>query len=149
MTVTIRQGNPHDFKDIAAHYGPGDSPWDPFGSGEGLKHIPLEGLRIAEVNGDYAGFLYWFIGENPWFDKNTKRYAYITELHVAEEYQNRGIGTSLLDYAIKELRPKPLAIFISTTEGNMVARTLYEKAGFRPFSRTIHYKLSHDSHPHE
>ncbi|MBU6998678.1 MAG: GNAT family N-acetyltransferase [Theionarchaea archaeon] len=142
MTVTIRQGNPHDFKDIITHFGPGDSPWDPFGSEEQLKRIPLEGLRIAEVDGDYAGFLYWFIGENPWFDRKTKRYAYITELHILEDYQNRGIGTRLLEYAINELRTRPVTIFISTTEGNIVARTLYEKAGFQPFSKTIHYRLS-------
>jgi ribosomal protein S18 acetylase RimI-like enzyme len=142
MTVTIRQGNLHDFKDITAHYGPGDSPWDPFGNEERLKRIPLEGLRIAETESNYAGFLYWFIGENPWFDRETKRYAYITELHVVEEYQNRGVGTSLLEYAVDELRTKPVTVFISTTEGNMIARTLYEKAGFRPFSQTIHYKLS-------
>jgi ribosomal protein S18 acetylase RimI-like enzyme len=144
MTITIRQGMPADLADIVNHYGPPDTPWDPFGNLERLKGIPLEGLIVAEIDDNYAGFLYWFIGENPWFDPGTKRFAYITDVHILKEHQRQGLGKKLLAYALKQLEGNPVKIFISTTENNTVARHLYEGVGFREFSRTIHYKLETD-----
>jgi ribosomal protein S18 acetylase RimI-like enzyme len=145
--IVIRQGTPADFADIVDHYGPPDTPWDPFGNLERLKAIPLEGLLIAEVDGAYAGFLYWFIGENPWFDSETKRFAYITEVHIVEKYQGKGIGKTLLQHALTQLKEKPVRVYISTTESNRVARHLYENAGFRQFSRTLHYTLHDETKP--
>lgn len=75
MIVTIRQGTPADLVNVVDHYGPGDTPWDPFGDLVRLQGIPLEGLVIAEIDGEYAGFLYWFMGENPWFDTGTQEFA--------------------------------------------------------------------------
>ncbi|MBU7030394.1 MAG: GNAT family N-acetyltransferase, partial [Theionarchaea archaeon] len=107
-----------------------------------LQGIPLEGLVIAEMDGEYAGFLYWFMGENPWFDTGTEKFAYINEIHVVKEYQRQGIGRKLLNYTLEQLKEKNIGpTYISTTERNIVARHLYEDAGFREFSRSIHYKL--------
>ncbi len=145
MTILIRQGTPADLPTIVNHYGINSTPWDPFGNLEKLQEIPLKGLTIAEVDGDYAGFLYWFTGENPWFDPKTNRFAYITELHILEKYQGKGIGKKLLSYALTQLREIPVTIFISATEDNVIAKHLYENAGFKPFSRSIHYKLDADS----
>lgn len=39
-----------------------DRPWGPFSSVERLKAIPQEGLLVAEADGAYAGFVYWFEG---------------------------------------------------------------------------------------
>ncbi len=139
-TITIRQAAPTDLTTIVNHYGSGDTPWDPFGDVEKLQNIPLEGLLVAEVNGQYAGFLYWFSGENPWFDPSTKRFAYITEVQVLEKYQGQGVGKNLLTCALQQLK-ETCTIYISTTEENAVARHLYEGAGFRPFSRSIHYRF--------
>lgn len=145
MTITIRQGTPADLSLVVTHYRFSSTPWDPFGNLEKLQTIPLKGLTIAEVDGEYAGFLYWFTGENPWFDPGTKRFAYITELHIVEKYQGQGIGKKLLSYALTQLRENPVTIFISTTENNVIANHLYENVGFKPFSRSIHYKLDADS----
>lgn len=139
--ITIRQGTSADVVRVASHYGPGDTPWDPFGDPVKLQTMPLEGLLIAEADGTYAGFLYWFAGENPWFDPGTQEFAYITEVHVLEKYQGQGVGKKLLTYALDQLREKTKTIYITTTENNMIARHLYENAGFREFSRSIHYKL--------
>ncbi len=141
MTVTIRQATPEDLSSIVGHYGPGDTPWDPFGNLGKLQEIPLEGLIIAEVDSEYAGFLYWFVGENPWFDPDVQKYAYITEIHVLEKYQGQGVGKKLLNYAIGQLKKETNMIYITTTEDNAVARHLYENAGFCKFSRSIHYRL--------
>ncbi len=141
MTISVRQATPADLPKIVDHYGSSDTPWDPFGDIKTLQHIPIEGLIVAEVDNEYAGFLYWFTGENPWFDPGTKEFAYIHELHVLEKFQGKKVGKNLLAYALQQLKEKILTVYISTSESNMVARHLYENAGFRPFSRSIHYKL--------
>jgi ribosomal protein S18 acetylase RimI-like enzyme len=140
MVITIRQGTPDDFSIIVDAYGPADTPWDPFGSIKRLKTIPLEGLLIAEVDNEFAGFLYWFIGEHPWFDSDTSRFAYIAELHIVKKFQGEKVGTTLLSGALKKLREMPVPVYISCTEDNAVAHHMYKKAGFKVFSRSIHYK---------
>jgi hypothetical protein len=56
-TILVRQASPADLTNIVCHYGAGDSPWDPFADLAKLQRIPLEGLIVAEVEGQYAGFL--------------------------------------------------------------------------------------------
>lgn len=140
MTITIRQGTPDDFPDIVQVYGPPDTAWDPFGSIERLKTIPLEGLLIAEISTEFAGFLYWFVGDHPWFDLDTDLFAYITEIHIVKKFQGKKVGTTLLSTALEKLRDMPATIYVSCTEDNAVARHMYEQAGFTAFSRSIHYK---------
>jgi len=142
ITVDIRQATPQDLSRVVEHYGPGDTPWDPFGDPSRLQGIPLEGLIVAEAEGEYAGFLYWFVGEKPWFDPHVKTYAHIAEVQVVEGYRGQGVGRKLLSHALARLKENGIAaIYIDTTEDNKVARHLYESAGFRPFSCTIHYRL--------
>jgi len=142
VRVRIRRAIPKDLAQVAQHYGPGDSPWDPFSDPERLEGIPLEGLLVAEVDGEYAGFLYWFTAERPWFDPTVSRYAHIVEVQVVEEHRGKGIGRALLEHALKRLREEGIeAVYIDTTEDNEVAQRLYESLGFRPFSRTLHYRL--------
>ena len=140
--MLVRSANTDDLTLVADHYGKGDTPWDPFGDPLKLQGIPLEGFIIAEVDGEYAGFLYWFEGEKPWFDAEVGRYAYIEEVHVLPKYRGQGVGKKLLEGAIDRLEVLPLdAVYIGTTEENSVARHLYESAGFEPFHRTLLYKL--------
>ncbi len=142
MTTVIRSGTQDDLPHIAKHYGRGDTPWDPFGDVEKLKEIPLRGLVVAEVDEEYAGFLYWFEAEQPWFDGSVGRYAHIEEVQVSRKHRGRGVGKRLLTTALNRLSASSVeAIYIETTEGNDVARRLYEGAGFRPIFGTIHYKL--------
>ena len=139
--TSVRQAASSDLAHSVHHYGPGDSPWDPFGDLAKLQGIPLKGLIVAEVQGQYAGFLYWFVGENPWFDPRIDKYAHIIEVQVVERYRGQGGGKSLLIYALERIKETSVdEIYVDTTEGNAAARRLYESAGFRPFSRTIHYK---------
>jgi ribosomal protein S18 acetylase RimI-like enzyme len=144
-TISVRRAVSSDLTHIVRHYGPGDSPWDPFADLAKLQTIPLEGLIVAEVQGQYAGFLYWFAGENPWFDPRIDRYAHIVEVQVVERYRGQGVGKSLLIYALEQITEKSIAaIYVDTTEDTAVARRLYESAGFHPFSRTIHYRWEPD-----
>jgi ribosomal protein S18 acetylase RimI-like enzyme len=140
--IKVRQAVPDDLSLIVHHYGPGDSPCDPFGDLTRLQAIPLDGLIVVEVDGQYAGFLYWFVGENPWFDPAVETYAHIVEMQVVEGYRGIGVGKKMLVHALEQLKQHAVeAVYIDTREDNEVARRLYESMGFRPFSCTIHYKL--------
>ncbi len=143
MSTAVRSATTKDLPLVTDHYGKADTPRDPFGDVSRLEAIPLEGLLVAEVEGEYAGFLYWFEGEKPWFDRDVGRYAHIEEVQVLRKHRGRGVGKRLLTSALNRLMASGVeAIYIDTTEGNDVARHLYEAAGFRPIFGTIHYKLS-------
>lgn len=142
MPTTVCSGTPDDFVPIARHYGRGGTPWDPFGEVEKLEEIPIDGLLVAEVEGEYAGFLYWFQAESPWFDVAVERYAQIEEVQVLPRYRGKGVGRALLEEALSRLQGLPVdAIYIETTEGNSVARHLYESVGFELVHRAIIYRL--------
>lgn len=142
MTETVRKGTPTDLENVAAHYAHADTPWDPFGSVERLSRIPIDGLLIAEVDGRYAGFLYWFEAESPYFRPGLQRFGYLHELHVQEEFRGRGLAKQLIERFISDaLRRGVHQLFVDTDESNTVARTLYESFGFRRYRDVIHYEL--------
>lgn len=143
MTILVRRGRPEDLPLVVQHYGRGDTPWDPFSDLGKLQRIPRQGLMIAEVNGEYAGFLYWFENNDPWFDPGVERYAVIEEVQVLERFRGRGVGKRLLGETLADPTLKRVdAIYVDTTEDNAVARRLYEGAGFSLLSRSLHYKLT-------
>lgn len=141
--LTIRPGTEADFPAIAAQYGPGDSPWDPFGSPDRMKQIPIDGLLIAELHGEYAGFLYWFEWRRPWFAPAEERCAFLQELHVRPEFQGQRIGRRLLERFLQEVRAQRLTrVYVETGEENRRARALYESVGFRPYRTDLHLQMS-------
>lgn len=140
--VTVRAGGRDDLAAVALHYGPiGDTPWDPFAEERRLATIPLEGLLIAEKEGTYAGFLYWFEGRKPWFDKGADQYARLEELHVRPEFQGWGVAQRLIDRFLHDVTERGIPLlYVATDETNQAAQHLYERAAFHPFLRTIHYR---------
>ncbi len=140
--VVTRGWAPEDLALIARHSGPsGDEPWDPFSDAEALRKVPLDGLIVAEVNDEYAGFLYWFLGRRPWFEQDIDRFGHILEVQVLPRFQGQGVGKALLNHALEQLSAESVeVVYIDTTDDNDVARRLYEGAGFNPFLRTTHYR---------
>ncbi len=134
MTTVIRSGTQDDLPLIAKHYGKADTPWDPFGDVSKLKDIPLKGLLIAEVGGEYAGFLSWFEAEKPWFDVDASRFAQIEEMQVLPKFRGQGVGKRLLTSALDRLGNAPSGCYVETTEENDVARHLYETESVRASS---------------
>ncbi len=121
----------------------GGTPFYPFTDLEKLQNIPLDGLIVAEMQGEYAGFIYWYQGEKPEFDESVGKYGYIEEFQIVERLRGRGIGRSLLSHALSQMREAGVeAIFLRTREGNEPAQNLYESMGFRPYSSHIRYKLA-------
>jgi ribosomal protein S18 acetylase RimI-like enzyme len=140
--VTVRPVRTEDLDEVVRHYGPvGATPWDPFAQAARLATIPLDGLLIAEKDGTYAGFLYWFQGRKPWFDKGADQYAQLEELHVRPEFQGWGIAQRLVDRFLHEVTERKIPLlYVATDETNRAAQTIYERAGFQPFLRTIHFR---------
>ncbi len=141
--ANIRKALPEDLASIAEYYGPkGDTPWDPFTSEDRLgQMIELKDLVIAEADGSLVGFVYFFVGEHPWFEPEVGRYGHILEVHVKKDYQGMGIATEMLEYATTDLKKRGVeVVYIDTGSNNAKARHLYEKMGFREFGRTLHFK---------
>jgi len=140
--ISVRPGEPTDFDPIVAQYGAtGVTPWDPFTDPERLAGIPLDGLLVAEKDGAYAGFLYWFEGRHPWFDRGADRYAALHELRVLPEYEGWGVSRHLVNRFVEEVRERGIPlVYAATAETNTAAQQLYESGGFRPFLRTTHYR---------
>lgn len=140
--VSVRSARIEDLAAVAQHYGAtGTTPWDPFADPQRLAGIPLDGLLVAEKDGHYAGFLYWFEGHKPWFDKGADQYAQLEELHVRPEFQGWGVAQRLVDRFLQEVAGRGIPLlYVATDETNEAAAHVYERAGFHPFLRTIHYR---------
>lgn len=140
--VTVRPATEEDLTHVARHYGRfGETPWDPFADLKRLAGVPLEGLLVAEKDGTYAGFLYWFEGRKPWFDKGADQYAQLEELQVLPEFQGWGVTQRLVDEFLREVAERRIPLlYVATDETNAAAQRIYEQAGFRPFLRTTHYR---------
>ncbi len=143
MSLRVRKATRGDLRKIVAMYGPiGDSPYDPFSSVRRLLKLNLETLLIAEWQGEFAGFLYYFIHKRPYFEGDVDLYASIDELHVKRKFWNRGIGSALLQGAIEEVSQKGIRIvYVDTDEDNHRALHVYRKAGFKEFRKAIKLKL--------
>jgi ribosomal protein S18 acetylase RimI-like enzyme len=143
LDLNIRKARSADLRSIVDYYGTkGDSPFDPFANEDLLRQkVGLDDLIVAEVNGSFAGFVYFFVGDHPWFEPEVDRFGHILEVHVKSQYQGRGIATRMLEYAMEDLRKRNVSvIYIDTGANNVEALHLYEKMGFREFGRTIHFK---------
>jgi ribosomal protein S18 acetylase RimI-like enzyme len=140
--VVVRPGRPEDLSNVVRTYGTiGVNPWDPFVDEHRLATIPLNGLLIAEKDGTYAGFLYWFEGHKPWFDKGADQYAELKELHVLREFEGWGIAERLVNRFLEDVSRQEIPlVYVATDETNRSGHHLYEQAGFRPFLRTVHYR---------
>lgn len=143
--ASIRKALPEDLASIAEYYGSkGDTPWDPFTSEDRLRRmIELKDLVVAEADGLLVGFVYFFVGDHPWFEPEVGRYGHILEVHVRKDYQCMGIATEMLEYALSDLKKRRVEVaYIDTGSNNAQALHLYENLGFREFGRTLHLKRS-------
>ena len=127
---------------IVFGYAHGDTPWDPFGDVSKLSRIPLDGLLVVEVNGEYAGFLYWFEGKRPYFDRNVDRYANFQELHILDRFRRRGLARALIERFLADARKRGIIdAFLDTDDDNILAQHLYESLGFTHYRKEFHYRM--------
>ena len=143
--IVIRVANDADLASIVGHYGPGggDSPWDPFADLERIRRLPRSGLLVADLEGTYAGFLFWYEGRKPWYAPDVDRYARISDLHVVAPAQRKGVGRALMREGLARIRAAGIdTVFLETDETNERAQSLYESEGFVRVSPTVfRYRL--------
>lgn len=145
--LVVRVATDDDLGTIVAQYAPGsvDTPWHPFSDLERIRRLPREGLLIAEHDGTYAGFLFWYEGRRPWFDGSTAKYARISDFYLHPDFQGEGFGREFLDEALREIRMRGIeTVFLETDEENTRARHLYESEGFAAYGRVIRYRMRWD-----
>ena len=81
--------------------------------------IPAGSTTVAAVDGRVVGLLAVSKGTD---------YSWIQQLYLLPGWVERGIGTRLLEVALREL-PPPIRLY--TFQGNQRARSFYERRGFK------------------
>lgn len=69
-------------------------------------------------------------------------------LVVHPDYQNRGVGTALTNFAVKKIRAAGMRYIHVGTGGDPAhapARSVYERAGFKPLPNVLYYKYLEDA----
>ena len=72
--------------------------------------------------------------------RETAGELHINNVAVREEYRRQGIGCSLLNRILEEgRRLRATTAFLEVRAGNLAARALYERCGFRAVARRTNY----------
>lgn len=100
------------------------------GQRDGVETVCKEGgkytVRVAELDGIVVGFVAYELHAKA-------KVGEIQLLAVAPEYQNRGIGTKLTGFALKEMKESGMHMARVETGGDpshAPARRAYQKAGY-------------------
>ncbi len=84
---------------------------------------PRRCTLLAEDDGRLIGFA------NTFFDDHPTWGALLDNLHVADGYKRRGIGSQLLDAAARALIERATGLYLWVQEQNVDARAFYEARG--------------------
>ncbi len=137
----VRYSTESDLPKIEGHYGRLDNLGDPFCDVTRIQEVRFNWLVIAEVAGEYAGFLYWHLGEKPFFAPKIARFAHIREVQVLEIFQGQGVGSKLVVFALEKLKTLGIQdIFLQQPRPTML-EGMYESLGFTQFRKQIQYAL--------
>ena len=90
------------------------------------------GVEILVVDGQDVGALQL---------SRRKREIWLTNIHILPGWQNRGIGTAVLQEILAEADRRRVPVGLQVLKGNP-ARRLYERAGFRIAAQTAtHFRM--------
>jgi len=132
VKATFRNANRSDLETLSRIY---EKPYGGYETAKRFVEVYLDHyfVKIVEVGGKNIGRLIWFPREDPRLG-----WAEILDIHVEEEYRRRGLGLKLLQETVKDVKAhyesmgqRARCIILFTSEDNMAARKLYEKAGLR------------------
>ena len=93
-------------------------------------------LIVAEENNQIVGYLYGIIKPND----DTYKYiiAKLDALYIDNNYRNKGIATSLIEYFKKwAISKNAHKIEVNVWSNNKKAKRLYEKNNFKTVSETL------------
>ena len=89
-------------------------------------------VLVACYNNTIIGYIYAYID---YTNKLVQDYeAFINTLYIEPDFRNKKVGTSLIEKLCKILKTKNIKyISVDNLFGNIEARSLYEKMGFKIF----------------
>jgi ribosomal protein S18 acetylase RimI-like enzyme len=89
--------------------------------------FPLSGALLAELDGEVAGLLTWFVRPGLY---HGGRWGYIDEVVVREQARRRGVADALLEAAMTRfVAAGCVEVSVSTMPDNEPAKALYRKHG--------------------
>jgi ribosomal protein S18 acetylase RimI-like enzyme len=89
----------------------------------GIKTIVL----VAEIDKEVVGFCW-----ANFVKFGLSKFGYIEDLFVDKKFRNKGIGTSLVKKAMKEMKKmKVNAVFVATGKKNKKSIKIYKSLGFK------------------
>ncbi|WP_417390922.1 GNAT family N-acetyltransferase [Gimesia sp.] len=127
--VSIDEGIEREYGLINGH----DWKWRKAGHVEADARREPEGIFIAEVDGEIAGYI------STWHDPEAG-IGYIPNMAFAPQYRGQGMGRQLLEHALQHFRNLNLTLAkIETLEQNDVGYHLYTSLGFREIVKQVHF----------
>jgi len=132
VKVTLRNADKSDLEALSRIY---EKPYGSYETARKFVEMYLDHyfVKIVEAEGKIIGRLIWLPREDPRLG-----WAEILDLRIEEEYRRMGFGLKLLRETIKDVKAhyesmghRARCIILFTSENNVAARKLYEKAGFR------------------
>lgn len=98
----------------------------------------LAAVPEAEPEGTAAGYAVFSIGPGGASWDFGERIGELETLAVAEPARGQGVGTMLIEACAERLRAEGITHWaVGVVEANTDATRLYERAGFRPYYRTL------------
>jgi len=132
VRVTFRSADKSDVETLSRIY---EEPYGGYETARKFVEMYLDHyfVKVVEVEGKNIGRLIWFPREDPKLG-----WAEILDIWIEEAYRRRRLGLKLLQETVKDVKAhydsmghKARCIILFTSENNVAARRLYEKAGFR------------------
>ncbi len=132
MTIVFRDATESDFEILSRIY---EKPYDGLETARKFVELYLGHYfwKLVEADGKIVGGLIWFPRENPELG-----WAEILDVWIDESYRRRRLGFRLIIEVIKNIEShfesfghKAKCVILFTSENNISARRLCEKAGFK------------------
>ena len=98
---------------------------------------PENDVWVAVVDGRPVGLVVV-----RWVNEDAARVGEISMIAVDPAHQNAGLGTSLMERAVTEIRARSVDLAVIATggdPGHAPARALYEKFDFKPLAQVRYY----------
>lgn len=97
------------------------------------NNFQAQEYKIIKFKTKFIGFIKILFGDSD---------IYLGEIQLKKEYQNRGIGTKLIESLIEESELSGKKLWLKVVKGNP-AENLYQRLGFKVFEESeTHKKLT-------
>lgn len=101
----------------------------------------VHGIVAVDDNEHIVGFANYIIHENTW---TLTPVCYLQDLFVNSKVRSKGIGRTLMDWLISEMKKNNWSrIYWNTKENNYQARMLYDS--YTPHSGFLRYAIKNDA----